>query len=176
MIESNPLNVAMLNGRRCNWGMFTVVTNSELLTVHHQRISLGGAQWQAFSIKSSVRTTKTDPITHTITTSQMISFLCFITLALALAPPTIALYPDTSPARLQREELNKTAPTVDFLGENPPGPLEFNGTKLVNDDKHPWMPLRTGDIRGPCPGLNTLASHGVDLQTFGLTEVANQSL
>ncbi|KIJ31934.1 hypothetical protein M422DRAFT_185203 [Sphaerobolus stellatus SS14] len=32
--------------------------------------------------------------------------------------------------------------------------------KLVNDMDHPWMPLRPGDLRGPCPGLNTLASHG----------------
>ncbi|KAJ3519596.1 heme-thiolate peroxidase [Coprinellus aureogranulatus] len=42
----------------------------------------------------------------------------------------------------------------------PPGPLKFNGTKLVYDRAHPWQPLRKGDIRGPCPGLNTLASHG----------------
>ena len=44
---------------------------------------------------------------------------------------------------------------------SPPGPLEFNGTKLVDDPEHPWMPLQPGDLRGPCPGLNTLASHGV---------------
>ena len=31
----------------------------------------------------------------------------------------------------------------------------------LNDAAHPWMPLRANDIRGPCPGLNTLASHGV---------------
>lgn len=43
----------------------------------------------------------------------------------------------------------------------PPGPPSFTGTKLVNDADHPWQPLRDGDIRGPCPGLNTLASHGV---------------
>ncbi|KAJ2936550.1 heme-thiolate peroxidase, partial [Candolleomyces eurysporus] len=43
---------------------------------------------------------------------------------------------------------------------SPPGPIAFNGTKLVNDEDHPWKPLRKGDIRGPCPGLNTLASHG----------------
>ncbi|RXW14104.1 heme-thiolate peroxidase [Candolleomyces aberdarensis] len=42
----------------------------------------------------------------------------------------------------------------------PPGPLSFTGLKLVNDRDHPWRPLRNGDIRGPCPGLNTLASHG----------------
>lgn len=43
----------------------------------------------------------------------------------------------------------------------PPGPLTSNGTKLVYDRAHPWKPLRKDDIRGPCPGLNTLASHGV---------------
>lgn len=42
----------------------------------------------------------------------------------------------------------------------PPAPI-FTGPKLVNDAAHPWEPLRSGDIRGPCPGLNTLASHGV---------------
>ena len=46
----------------------------------------------------------------------------------------------------------------------PPNPLKFNGTKLVHDSDHPWKALRKGDMRGPCPGLNTLASHGVSLQ------------
>ena len=45
--------------------------------------------------------------------------------------------------------------------EPPPGPLYDTSAKLVNDKDHPWEPLRPGDIRGPCPGLNTLASHGV---------------
>ena len=47
--------------------------------------------------------------------------------------------------------------------EPPPGPLNDTSTKLVNDKDHPWMPLQPGDIRGPCPALNTLASHGVRL-------------
>ncbi|KAJ2914363.1 heme-thiolate peroxidase, partial [Candolleomyces efflorescens] len=42
----------------------------------------------------------------------------------------------------------------------PPGPPTFTGTKLVNDADHPWQPLRPGDVRGPCPALNVLASHG----------------
>lgn len=41
-----------------------------------------------------------------------------------------------------------------------PGPLAFTGTQLSNDDAHPFVPLQPGDIRGPCPALNTLASHG----------------
>ena len=44
----------------------------------------------------------------------------------------------------------------------PPGPLKDTSTKLVNDRAHPFKPARPGiDMRGPCPGLNTLASHGV---------------
>ncbi|KAJ2914364.1 heme-thiolate peroxidase, partial [Candolleomyces efflorescens] len=42
----------------------------------------------------------------------------------------------------------------------PPGPLDFSGSKLVNDPSHAWVSPRTGDIRGPCPALNTLANHG----------------
>ena len=45
--------------------------------------------------------------------------------------------------------------------ELPPGPLQDTSAKLVNDENHPWKPLEPGDMRGPCPGLNTLASHGV---------------
>ena len=45
--------------------------------------------------------------------------------------------------------------------EPAPGPSNDTSAKLVNDKDHPWKPLRPGDIRGPCPGLNTLASHGV---------------
>jgi hypothetical protein len=43
----------------------------------------------------------------------------------------------------------------------PPGPPKFTGTKLVNDRRHPWKPVKAGDIRGPCPALNALANHGV---------------
>jgi len=64
-------------------------------------------------------------------------------------------------AGLTESELEAIIPTLEIRGvEPPPGPLKFNGTKLVNDKDHPFMPLRPGDIRGPCPGLNTLASHG----------------
>ena len=45
--------------------------------------------------------------------------------------------------------------------EPAPGPSNDTSAKLVNDKDHPWKPLEPGDIRGPCPGLNTLASHGV---------------
>ncbi|KAH6891630.1 Chloroperoxidase [Coprinopsis sp. MPI-PUGE-AT-0042] len=42
----------------------------------------------------------------------------------------------------------------------PPPNLAVNGTKLVNDAAHPYRAPRPGDMRGPCPGLNTLANHG----------------
>jgi hypothetical protein len=95
----------------------------------------------------------------------MVSLVYFVTLALAyagLAPAFPTAY--TSLAGLPREELDKILPTLQYRSPGtPPGPLKSNGTKLVNDKQHPWMPLKAGDIRGPCPGLNTLASHGVRL-------------
>ncbi|TFK34379.1 Chloroperoxidase [Crucibulum laeve] len=64
-------------------------------------------------------------------------------------------------AGYSREELDQIIPTLKAQSPTPPpGPLNDTSTKLVNDKDHPWKPLRKGDIRGPCPGLNTLASHG----------------
>jgi hypothetical protein len=97
----------------------------------------------------------------------MVEFVKFITLALVLASSAVAFPAYGSLAGLPREELATILPTLQVRQPgNPPPPLEFNGTKLVNDAEHPWKPLRKGDIRGPCPGLNTLASHGV--RTFSL--------
>jgi hypothetical protein len=97
----------------------------------------------------------------------MLSFK-FITLALALASPAAAFPTYASLAGLPREELDKAIATLEYSPpETPPGPLQFNGTKLINGAEHPWEPLREGDIRGPCPGLNALASHGVSLYDFG---------
>lgn len=105
---------------------------------------------------------------HTSSRSPMVGFLNFVTLALALASSATAFPPYASLAGLPREELDKIIPTLNYRPPGkPPGPLAFNGTKLVNDAKHPWKPLKKGDIRGPCPGLNTLASHGVSSQAFG---------
>lgn len=42
-----------------------------------------------------------------------------------------------------------------------PGPLSDTSSKLVNDADHPFIAPGPNDVRGPCPGLNTLASHGV---------------
>lgn len=43
----------------------------------------------------------------------------------------------------------------------PPGPMKDTSSKLVNDAAHPYIAPGPNDIRGPCPGLNALASHGV---------------
>ncbi|KIJ41407.1 hypothetical protein M422DRAFT_226599 [Sphaerobolus stellatus SS14] len=43
---------------------------------------------------------------------------------------------------------------------NPPLPLADGSLKLVNDPAHPFIAAGPNDIRGPCPALNTLASHG----------------
>lgn len=42
---------------------------------------------------------------------------------------------------------------------NPPGPLQDDCIKMVNDPTHPYIPPKPTDLRGPCPGLNTLANH-----------------
>ncbi|KAF9445689.1 aromatic peroxygenase precursor [Macrolepiota fuliginosa MF-IS2] len=91
----------------------------------------------------------------------MISFTNFIALALALASTASAFPAYGSLAGIPREELDQIIPTLQHKEPAPPpGPLKYNGTKLINDAAHPWKPARPGDIRGPCPGLNTLASHG----------------
>jgi hypothetical protein len=45
---------------------------------------------------------------------------------------------------------------------------------MVNDVDYPWQPLRPGDMHGPCPGLNTLASHGVS--SIPITGYLSESL
>jgi hypothetical protein len=92
----------------------------------------------------------------------MARFVSFVLLAISLISSSAAFPAHVSLAGLSRDELDKIIPRLEAAQpENPPPPLAFNGTKLVNDAQHPWMPLKNGDMRGPCPGLNTLASHGV---------------
>ncbi|KZP07573.1 heme-thiolate peroxidase [Athelia psychrophila] len=51
--------------------------------------------------------------------------------------------------------------TVPIVGAGPPPPPQSDtSAKLVADAAHPFKPASSTDIRGPCPGLNTLASHG----------------
>ncbi|TFK26066.1 Cloroperoxidase [Coprinopsis marcescibilis] len=64
-------------------------------------------------------------------------------------------------AGLDARQVEQIVPTLNArVPPPPPGPPAFTGAKLVDDRDHPWRPLRQGDVRGPCPGLNTLASHG----------------
>ncbi|KAF8200340.1 aromatic peroxygenase precursor [Pholiota molesta] len=87
-------------------------------------------------------------------------FLAFLasvfTVDIALAFPSYA-----SLAGLSSRELAEIIPTLAIRSPpSPPGPLNDTSAKLVNDPLHPWKPAGKNDIRGPCPGLNTLASHG----------------
>jgi hypothetical protein len=41
-----------------------------------------------------------------------------------------------------------------------PDPNPENGLKQIPDDDHPFIAPGPGDMRGPCPALNTLANHG----------------
>ena len=82
----------------------------------------------------------------------------------ALAFPHLADYPrHRSLAGLSQDEVRYVARQYgDFPGAQPlPPPISYTGPKLSPDADHPFEELRPGDIRGPCPGLNTLASHGV---------------
>jgi hypothetical protein len=84
----------------------------------------------------------------------------FLVLVLAVAAVAFPQYASLS--GLSDEQLESIIPTLKIRDvPPPPGPLADTSAKLVNDKDHPWKPLRPDDIRGPCPGLNTLASHGV---------------
>ncbi|KIJ33615.1 hypothetical protein M422DRAFT_264382 [Sphaerobolus stellatus SS14] len=62
---------------------------------------------------------------------------------------------------LSERELEDILPRLNVVTPPPPpGPPSDTSVKLVNDAAHPFMPLSDGDMRDPCPGVNTLASHG----------------
>lgn len=85
----------------------------------------------------------------------------FAIVALACASVVLSFPSHESLAGRSPAELELILPRLEARGaEPPPGPLKDTSAKLVNDKKHPWKPLTPNDIRGPCPGLNTLASHG----------------
>ncbi|KIJ33933.1 hypothetical protein M422DRAFT_182714, partial [Sphaerobolus stellatus SS14] len=89
--------------------------------------------------------------------AKLSALLSFSTLAIqAIA------FPQYQPlAGLSERELEDILPRLNVVTPPPPpGPPSDTSVKLVNDAAHPFMPLRYGDMRGPCPGLNTLASHG----------------
>lgn len=96
---------------------------------------------------------------------SMLSPLSFLSaaslLSLALSASVFPEY--RSLAGLSHEEVRAIARTFHDTPGAQPLPPAINDTspKLVFDEAHPWLPPGPGDIRGPCPGLNTLASHGV---------------
>lgn len=93
---------------------------------------------------------------------NMLHFLFVQTALLVLSGTALAFPSYMSLAGLTREQLDQIVPALKFTPPPPPPPpLNDTSAKLVNDPAHPWQPLRPGDIRGVCPGLNTLASHGV---------------
>jgi len=88
-------------------------------------------------------------------------FLKFAVFALAAVPWANGFPAHHSLGGLSKEELAAIIPRLQVAPpEDPPGPLNDTSAKLVNDPAHPWIAPGPGDMRGPCPGLNTLASHG----------------
>ena len=80
---------------------------------------------------------------------------------------TTAFPPYAPLAGRSDEEIEAFARTVTVVGAlPPPGPDPNTLSMLVNDDAHPFQPAGPNDIRGPCPGLNTLASHGVSFFAY----------
>lgn len=87
----------------------------------------------------------------------------FSIFAALLAVDGVFCFPShRSLAGLSARQLEEIIPqlTVRTL-PSPPGPLADTSAKLVNDPAHPFIEPGPNDIRGPCPGLNTLANHGV---------------
>ncbi|TFK18279.1 Cloroperoxidase [Coprinopsis marcescibilis] len=75
--------------------------------------------------------------------------------------PVLAFPPYASLGGLSERQLEEIVPTLrPRVPPSPPGPPSFTGPKLVDDRAHPFRAAGRNDIRGPCPGLNTLASHG----------------
>jgi hypothetical protein len=92
----------------------------------------------------------------------MVGHIYFVTLALVCATTVNAFPAHRSLAGLSGDDLDQAMSSLKPGNlPPPPGPLKMNGTKLVDDPAHPFRAPRPGDLRGPCPGLNALASHGV---------------
>jgi len=81
-------------------------------------------------------------------------------------------------AGMSDEDLAVYERSINVIGAQPlPPPLQDTSFKLIYDKKHPFVKAGKNDQRGmsqcqrpkkalivatgPCPGLNTLASHGV---------------
>ena len=92
---------------------------------------------------------------------------CALLAALLLAANGVFSFPNyASLAGLSARELDEIVPHLAVRTlEKPPGPMKNTLTKLVNDPAHPWIAPGPNDQRGPCPGLNTLANHGVRIRS-----------
>ena len=100
--------------------------------------------------------------------SQSFAIL-FVLAPYASGFPHLAKFPEyRSLAGLSPQEVRVVARTFSSTpGAQPlPPPINNTSAKLVYDVDHPFVPDQPGDIRGPCPGLNTLASHGVSGPEF----------
>lgn len=97
--------------------------------------------------------------------SKLTSLLSLLTTSFILSNFTAVAFPAyRTLAGVEEHELTDIlAGLIPRRPAPPPGPLEFLGTKLVNDAAHPFIAPTETDMRGPCPGLNTLANHGVSL-------------
>ena len=93
---------------------------------------------------------------------KLTHFLAFSTLAFVSVVNSFPAYGPLAGLSIEERDLVISRLQV-RQAEPPSGPLNDTSTKLVNDKDHPWMLLQPGDIRGPCPELNILASHGVRL-------------
>jgi unspecific peroxygenase len=91
---------------------------------------------------------------------RLVHFLGFSTITFVSVVTGFPAYGSLAGLSIEERDLIISGLQVRKAGP-PPGPLSDTSAKLVNDKDHPWEPLKPGDIRGPCPGLNTLASHGV---------------
>lgn len=93
--------------------------------------------------------------------SMSLATLILAGLYFAKAFPTSSFPAHRSLTGLSRDHLNLILPMLQVAPpQDPPGPLEDTSAKLVYDDAHPWIAPGPNDMRGPCPALNTLASHG----------------
>ncbi|KAK0544810.1 hypothetical protein OC845_005406 [Tilletia horrida] len=64
-------------------------------------------------------------------------------------------------AGLSEETINEIVARQAIVGALPPPAGQSDtSSKLVFDSAHPYKAPGPNDIRGPCPGLNTLANHG----------------
>ena len=88
---------------------------------------------------------------------KFVSFFLLVFVRVALAFPTYE-----SLAGVSVREINKFIARNGVASiPNPPGPLADDSLKLVADAAHPFIAPGPNDLRGPCPGMNTLANHGV---------------